>query len=141
MSDYQLKMIPVRTAEAYAAQMTMRGDMAAQFEAEGGQLPPGPIWSLGTGERLLGLGGLERRGAGASLGWLLAADGLSIRDWAVARWALRSVLDWARSHSIRRVHAAVEAGNAGAQRLLASLDFEPTGRDGKEITMTLELTR
>jgi RimJ/RimL family protein N-acetyltransferase len=134
-----LQMIPDRMALAIARDLPLRGDMAEQFAAAAATLLPGPKWVVETGGRFIGLGGLSPQGAGASVGWLLVADGLTVRDWAAGRWALRTVMQWAATRSIRRVRALVDARNPGAQRLLARLGFEATGRDGDEITMTREL--
>jgi RimJ/RimL family protein N-acetyltransferase len=137
----RMKMIADPLAAKIARELPLRGDMAEQFAQAGATIPPGPKWAVEAGGRVIGLGGLSPQGAAASVGWLLVADGLTVRDWAVGRWALRTVMEWAASHSIRRVRALVDAGNPGAQRLLARLGFEATGRDGDEITMTRELTR
>lgn len=137
----RMKMIPDRLAAKIARELPLRGDMAEQFESAGGGLLTGPKWAVEAGGRVIGLGGLSPQGAAASVGWLLVADGLRPRDWAVGRWAMRTVMEWAATRSIRRVRALVDAGNPGAQRLLARMGFEATGRDGDEITMTRELIR
>lgn len=136
---YALQMTAATQALAIARALPVRADMQRDFEAEGAALPIGPIWTLLDGDRVVGLGGLERRGAGTSAGWLLVPEGLSARDWAKGRRAILEVLQWAAWHSVRRVAAVVEAGNIGAQHLLARLGFEASDRDGDDITMVREL--
>lgn len=127
------------TVARLVAGMTLRPDMASQFEARGRRFPAGPTWAVMVGDRTLGVGGLEPQGAAASAGWLLVSDGLTVRDWAVGRRAIRKALDWSRQHAIRRVRVLVDAGQPGAHRLMRSLGFEATDRDGDGIIMTLEL--
>lgn len=136
---YALKMTAATQALAEARALPVRADMRDDFASEAAALPIGPIWTLYEGDRVVGLGGLERRGAGTSAGWLLVPEGLTARDWAKGRRAILEVLQWASWHSVRRVAAVVEAGNIGAQRLLARLGFEPADRAGDDITMIREL--
>lgn len=136
---YELQMTGDLQALALARAMTLRPDMRTDFDAEGATLPAGPIWALYEGPRLAGLGGLERRGAGASKGWLLIPEGLTPRDWAMGRRAIRQVLEWAACHGVKRVAATVESANLPACRLLVRLGFEASWREGDDITMTREL--
>lgn len=138
MSRWTLQMVSAVRAAELAAGLTLRADMVADYQ---GVIPPGPTWALWTGDRLLGLGGLEPRGAAASAGWLLVADGVTARDWAGARRAIRHVLCWAASRSIKRVSALVDCERAGALALLRGLGFEAADREGDDIVMTRELAR
>lgn len=140
MTAYRSFMTSRHFAEARAREMTLRPDMQRQFEEEGWALPDGPIWTLLRGEQVLGMGGFKPSGAAASIGWLLVGEDVTPRDWAFARRLMVSALGWARCHAIKRVHASPEASMAGAQRLLAALGFEATGREGDHIIMTKELT-
>ena len=127
-------------AEACARHMTLRPDMAEAFRREGHALPPGPIWTVMKGDQLVGMGGLEPRGAATSLGWLLVADGLSARDWAMGRRAMASALGWARCHGIKRVVVVATPALPGARRLLERLGFRATGPDDDgDLEMTMEL--
>lgn len=137
MSGWTLTMIGHAAATKQASAMTLRPDMAEQLQARDGQLPEGPIWGLYDGERVIGLGGLARQGAAASLGWLLIGDDLTRRDWAMARRAIAVALEWAGTRAIRRVHALVAM--EGARRLLKSLGFRAAHADADGLTMTLEL--
>lgn len=139
MSDYRLELTGATQGLALARALPVRADMRQDFEAEAGALPIGPMWTLYDGARVVGLGGLERRGAGTSAGWLLVPEDLTPRDWAKGRRAILEVLQWAAWHSVRRVAAVVEAGNIGAQHLLARLGFEAADRVGDDITMVREL--
>lgn len=139
MSGYRLEIIGGAEAVVRARGLTLRRDMRTQFDEEAGAIPAGPVWVFSDGPRTLGLGGLRRHGAGASVAWLLVAEGVTLRDWVAARRAIRDVLNWAATRSIRRVHACPEASMAGAQRLLVRLGFEPSGREGEHIVMTKEL--
>lgn len=139
MTAYRGYMVHSETALSMVRHLTLRPDMAAQFEATGRRLLPGPAWAVADGDRVLGFGGLSAQGATASVGWLLVSDGLTARDWAAGRRAMRAALDWARGHAIRRVRVLVEAGQPGAHRLMLGLGFVATDRDGDDITMTLEL--
>lgn len=136
MSRARLEMIASCRAGDLAAGLSLRGDMAEQYA---GVIEPGPTWALWDGERLLGLGGLTPRGAARSAGWLLVAEGVTSRDWTVARRAMRLVLDWAATRSIRRVCALVDCERAGAMSLLRGLGFEASDREGDDIVMTKEL--
>lgn len=137
---YRLQKVTALQARKLAESLPLRPDMREQFEAAGGDLGDGPAWAFGIGGRLLGLGGLRPVGAAGSSGWLLVGEGVTSRDWAAARRAIRTVLEWAARRAIRRVHAFPEASLAGAMRLLVKLGFEPTGREGDNIIMTKELT-
>lgn len=136
----ELQMVARAWAQQAARRLSLRADMAADFEREGRTLPPGPTWALWIDDRLVGMGGLTPHGGGVSGGWLLIGATMDRRAWTVARRAIREVLAWARTRSIRRIVAVVEAANAGAAALLTVLGFQPTDRVGDDITLTLELT-
>lgn len=140
MSDYRSFMTSRIVAEARSRSMALRPDMQREFDAAGGLNKEGPIWTLMRGDRVLGMGGLEPRGAAGSAGWLLVAEGLTRRDWAMGRRLIVEALEWARRHAIRRVHAFPEASMDGAMRLLLGLGFVAAGREGDNIIMTRELT-
>lgn len=140
MSRYVLQMTSQPLAAARAANMALRPDMAEQFAGERGVIPPGPVWTLLRDGEVLGMGGLEPKGAARSHGWLLVADGLTPRDWAMGRRAIREALDFAARRAVRRVQALVDCGSPGACRLLLGLGFVATDRDGDNIVMTRELT-
>lgn len=139
-NDFRMIFVADRVAKAFAADLKMRPDMRAQFEAGGGVIPPGPKWALTGPSGLLGLGGFEATGAGASLGWYLTAD-LRSREWAAARWATRTALDWARGRAIRRIHALTPGDLPAAARMLARLGFKLTGQEGDDAVMTLEMEK
>lgn len=136
--SYHVRMVTDAMAHWGAGQMAMRSDMREQFEESGRAIPVGPKWALATGEKVLALGGFEPSGAGASLGWYLTAD-LTPRDWVAARWATRTALGWARTRSIRRLHALTPGDLPEAARMLARLGFKLTGQEGDDAVMTLEL--
>ena len=140
MSGWRIFATSRSFAEARARDMTLRPDMAEAFAREGRTLPPGPIWTVLDGDRLIGMGGLEPRGAATSLGWLLVADDLTARDWAMGRRAMGSALAWARCHGIKRVVVVATQGLPGARRLLEKLQFRATGTDDEgDMEMTMEL--
>ncbi len=136
---YVLQMTSQPLATARAANMALRPDMAEQFAGEQGTIPPGPVWTLLRDGEVLGMGGLEPKGASRSLGWLLVAEGLTPRDWAMGRRAMREALDFAARRAVRRVQALVEARRPEACALLLALGFVATDRDGDNIIMTREL--
>lgn len=136
MSRWTLQMVSTMRAAELAAGLPLRTDMVADFH---GVIPVGPTWALWSGGRLLGLGGLEPRGAARSAGWLLVGEGVTARDWAGARRAMRHVLGWAAGRSIKRVCALVDCERKGALNLLRGLGFEAADREGDDIVMTKEL--
>lgn len=142
MTGVTLQMVSDATAPLAARSLTtVRADMAADFEAAGGAVPRGPKWLLSDGDRILGLGGLEPRGAAASAGWLLVGEGLTARDWAAGRWAIRRALHFARSRSVRRIGALVDPDKAAPRAFLAGMGFVAAEPEEDGLMMVLELTR
>lgn len=124
-------------ATRMAMGLTPRADMAEQ--RGDAPLPPGPKWVLMEGDRVVGMGGLEPSGAGASLGWLLVGD-LTRREWAMMRRAVREVLTWARSHGIKRVYALVAEDRPAHAAMLAGVGFKLSGQEDGAAVMKAELT-
>jgi len=137
-----LQMVTDATAALVARSLTsVRADMAPDFEAEGCAVPRGPKWLLSDGDRILGMGGLEPRGAAASAGWLLVGDDLTPRDWANGRRAMRAAMDFARSRCVRRVGALVDPDRKAPQEFLARMGFVPAEHEEEGLMMALELNR
>lgn len=132
-----LTFVTTRAAEAAIERMTLRPDLAEQWGQEG-RVPAGPKWLLTIGERPIALGGLEPAGAGRSLAWLLASD-MDRREWLLTYRCLRVGIDWARSHGIRAIHAAVARDRPAHAAFAARLGLKLTGQQGDDAIMTLDL--
>lgn len=120
--------------------LTLRPDMAAQFQTHGVVVPAGPAFTLRKDGAVLGMGGFERRPgmSGTALGWLLVGE-LTPREWAAGRRAMRWGLDWAARRGITRIYALATAAVPGAERLLAGLGFRPDGHEGDDVRMVLDI--
>lgn len=109
-----------------------RADFRRDFEAAGGQLPIGSVFTVvdGPNEAVVGLTGFTRLGYRQYGAWALMAD-LRPRQWVAAARLARRVLPWATAllGSGQAGIYATPADTDAAQRTLAAIGFRPSPDD------------
>ncbi len=121
-----------------------RPDFAALLAATGGQLPPGPKWTITQGREPIAVGGFIP-GPKVYSAWAYCS-GMNPRQWRFAFEAARELLGLAVDYyQAKAVEVMVRCDQSRAFCLLAELGFRATGeqtrhRDGSlQDVMALEM--